>query len=85
MADLTEACKPLWKRWLKEYVPILITQSRWRQPASPLEVADIVELTDGDRPDGLRDGHLRVAGVYVMNRSACLISWSVPNSTLLLA
>lgn len=35
-----------WKRWLREYLPTLITRKKWTMPQIPLEVGDIVLIID---------------------------------------
>lgn len=35
-----------WKRWIKEYLPIIARRTKWHTPTKPLEVGDVVFVID---------------------------------------
>lgn len=41
-----------WKRWLKEYVPLLRLRQKWHQPHRNLRVGDLVLLAERSSPRG---------------------------------
>ena len=41
-----------WKRWRKEYLPLLQQRSRWLRPSPNLQVGDLVILVDENTPRG---------------------------------
>ena len=36
-----------WRRWIKEYLPVLARQSKWFEAVREIEVGDIVLIVDG--------------------------------------
>lgn len=38
----------LWRKWIKDYLPTLLTRSKWCNKVKPLKVGDIVMICDGD-------------------------------------
>ena len=42
----------LWKRWLREYIPLLQTRSKWRREKPSLEVGDMVLVSGETTPRG---------------------------------
>jgi len=39
-----------WRRWLKEYVPIISRRSKWFNKCAPIKIGDIVVIVDPDLP-----------------------------------
>jgi len=39
-----------WRRWIKEYLPILTRRTKWLKPVEDLKVGDLVFIADGDLP-----------------------------------
>ncbi|XP_078495514.1 uncharacterized protein LOC144750757 [Ciona intestinalis] len=39
-----------WKRWVKEYLPTIITRQRWQQPKRNLQKEDVVLIVDDTQP-----------------------------------
>ena len=39
-----------WKRWIREYIPILQKRQKWLQPKRNVAVGDLVLLTDSSMP-----------------------------------
>jgi hypothetical protein len=35
-----------WKRWVNEYLPTLCRRQKWHKPAKPIEIGDVVIITD---------------------------------------
>jgi hypothetical protein len=35
-----------WKRWINEYLPTLCQRKKWNTPTKPIEVGDVVLITD---------------------------------------
>ena len=72
-----------WKRWTKEYLPLLQTRQKWIQPHRNLQVNDVVLLVDPTLPRGLwplarveevyPDTEGRVRSAKVTTRSSTLI------------
>jgi cell shape-determining protein MreC len=68
-----------WKRFLKEYIPLLISRQKWLVPKRDLKVGDLVLLSDegyarGYCPIGRvvqtfqdSDGHVRKVSVKTKN------------------
>ena len=61
-----------WRRWLKEYLPILQERQKWNQPRKNVEVGNVVLLLQENTPRSLwplacvievhrnrNDGHVR--------------------------
>ena len=42
-----------WKRWLKEYLPLLQRRAKWTDVRSNLKIGDIVLVLDENTPRGL--------------------------------
>jgi hypothetical protein len=65
----------LWKRWMKEYIPLLQQRQKWTAVRRDLKVDDLVLITDSVEPRSKwllgrvtkvivgRDGHVRSAEV----------------------
>ena len=47
-----QLAEEVWRRWLREYVPRLITRDKWTQEAKPLKEDDIALIVDGNSPRG---------------------------------
>lgn len=37
-----------WKRWVREYLPVIIRRSKWFDEVKPIEVDDVVYVVDPD-------------------------------------
>lgn len=69
----------VWKRWLREYLPTLISRNKWQKPEAPLKIGDIVLISDINSPRNqwkkgvitkvypAADGQVRIADVKTMN------------------
>ncbi|XP_074651578.1 uncharacterized protein LOC141906234 [Tubulanus polymorphus] len=53
----------LWKRWLKEYLPMLTVRGKWAEDNCPINTGDLVLLVNTDVPRG-QWSLARVAEVY---------------------
>ncbi|XP_062713237.1 uncharacterized protein LOC134290188 [Aedes albopictus] len=42
-----------WRRWLREYLPSISRRTKWHYPTKPIEVGDVVVITDPDLPRNL--------------------------------
>ena len=42
----------VWNRWLKEYLPSLITRKKWHQTTRYLQIGDLVLVVDHSTPTG---------------------------------
>ena len=42
----------MWRRWLKEYLPTLITRKKWNKDSRNVSVDDVVLLMAEDAPRG---------------------------------
>lgn len=69
-----------WRRWVREYLPVLTKRSKWFEPAQPLKPGDLVLLVgDGARNEWIRgkivevfpgkDGQVRCAKVQTSKGS----------------
>ena len=47
-----QLAEEVWRRWLREYVPRLITREKWTQEAKPLREDNIALIVDGNAPRG---------------------------------
>ena len=48
-----------WKRWLREYLPNLITRQKWKEQGDPIKLDDIVLIVDLQAPRNTwRKGHI---------------------------
>lgn len=68
-----------WRRWLKEYVPIISRRSKWFAKQPPIKIGDIVVIVDPDLPRNswpkgivtdtvlAKDGQVRRASVKTKN------------------
>lgn len=45
-----EFADKFWRRWLKEYVPIISRRSKWFSKQKPIKIGDIVVIVDPDLP-----------------------------------
>ncbi|XP_037828693.1 uncharacterized protein LOC119616432 [Lucilia sericata] len=45
-----EFADQFWRRWLKEYVPIISRRSKWFTKQPPIKVGDVVIIVDSDMP-----------------------------------
>lgn len=45
-----EFANQFWRRWLKEYVPVISRRSKWFTKQPPIKVGDIVVIVDADLP-----------------------------------
>lgn len=64
-----------WRRWLREYVPVLQRRQKWINGVSPLKIGDVVIIVDKNLPRNTwpkgvisavhpgRDGHIRVVTI----------------------
>ena len=52
-----------WKRWMKEYVPLLQSRQKWILKKRNLKVGDLVFMTD----EGMPKGHWPIARVTTAN------------------
>lgn len=75
-----------WRRWIKEFLPLLLPRRKWQQEQRPLREGDLVLIVDPDSPRNVwprgivktvfpgRDGRVRVVEVAtrggVLRRSA---------------
>ena len=48
--ELHPVVKGVWKRWLREYVPMLQRRSKWLVKIRPLAVGDVVLMVDEIQP-----------------------------------
>ncbi|XP_053686561.1 uncharacterized protein LOC128736105 [Sabethes cyaneus] len=39
-----------WKRWLQEYLPSISRRTKWHYPVKPIQIGDVVIITDPDLP-----------------------------------
>jgi hypothetical protein len=63
----------VWKRWMREWLPMINIRSKWWEPKRDLKVGDVVLAISADKPRGHwplgrvkevfpgKDGHIRVA------------------------
>ena len=42
----------IWNRWLREYLPCLITRKKWLQPTANVKIGDLVLVVDYAAPRG---------------------------------
>ncbi|XP_061726521.1 uncharacterized protein LOC133532048 [Cydia pomonella] len=79
-----------WRRWLKEFLPLLLPRKKWQQDQRPLREGDLVLIVDPDSPRNVwprgivktvfpgRDGRVRVVEVTtqrgVLRRSAARVA-----------
>ena len=71
----------VWRRWMREYLPMLIPRSKWLKVYEDLQVGDVVLVSQADLPRGHwplgrvlkvhagKDGHNRVAQVQVAEKT----------------
>ncbi len=67
----------VWKRWMREWLPMINIRSKWWEPKRDLKVGDVVLAISADKPRGHwplgrvkevfpgKDGHVRVATVQI--------------------
>ncbi|XP_047991945.1 uncharacterized protein LOC125230728 [Leguminivora glycinivorella] len=79
-----------WKRWMKEFLPLLIPRKKWQQEQKSLSVGDLVLVVDPDSPRNVwprgliksvlsrKDGRIRVVDVStatgVLRRSVARVA-----------
>ncbi|XP_063377497.1 uncharacterized protein LOC134664680 [Cydia fagiglandana] len=79
-----------WKRWMKEFLPLLLPRKKWQQEQKPVSVGDLVLVVDPDSPRNVwprgliknvlpgKDGRIRVVDVStatgVLRRSVARVA-----------
>ncbi|XP_063622782.1 uncharacterized protein LOC134794883 [Cydia splendana] len=79
-----------WKRWMKEFLPLLLPRKKWQQEQKPLGVGDLVLVVDPDSPRNVwprgliksilpgKDGRIRVVDIStatgVLRRSVARVA-----------
>ena len=68
-----------WKRWLREYLPLILPRPKWTKKEQPLQIRDLVLIVDKQSPRNVwrkgliehtfvsSDGQGRVAKVRIAN------------------
>ncbi|XP_063547169.1 uncharacterized protein LOC134754760 [Cydia strobilella] len=79
-----------WKRWMKEFLPLLLPRKKWQQEQKPLSLGDLVLVVDPDSPRNVwprgliksvlpgKDGRIRVVDIStatgVLRRSVARVA-----------
>lgn len=58
LADWEELLAHFWKRFVKEYLPIISARSKWHTETKPLQIGDLVFICDDDHRKGWRRGRV---------------------------